>query len=192
MGPIARLLLLTTGMALLPVLFFLIAGLAAPAKITADHAVEINASTDRIWQLVTDWHAIGDGMERILPGIGRRTILGGSDPVPGSIIRYPLSDGRSWDQRVLDWEPCRRYVFQNTTTPELTNTDRIVMSFGLESLPDGRTRLSCHTEVTPDGFFNRAMAQLFGKTFGALGGYQQAILEAVRHRAESSHFPASN
>jgi len=183
MGIFGRLGILALGLLLIPPSIFVVAGLTAAERIRVEKDTLVQAPPDRVWGIVTDWQVLTRGMGKLMPGVGKRQVLGGSEPRPGVVLRYPLSDNRNWDQRVVDWQPGRAFVFRNEKGAAAGMPGDVTMGFYLE--PQGQaTRVRYLTEVRPQGFLNRAFAQVFGVWLGTLEGYESTVLETVKTTAE--------
>lgn len=183
---LGRAVTIAAGIMLIPPAVFLGAALTAPERFHSEESIEIEAPPEKVWAIVTDWQILGAGMNKMMPPVGKRQVLGGKDLGPGVVVRYPLGDGRSWDQRIVEWEPGKAYVFKNEQGSAAGLPGDVTMGFRLEPVPGGLTRVRYHTEVVPDGWVNRAFARIFGEMLGTLKGYEKAILEVVKEKAEKA------
>ncbi len=183
---LGRAILIAIGVMMVPPLIFLVAAVTAPERFVSEESVEIKAPPEKVWVIATDWHAMGNGMNKMMPTVGKRQVVGGKEIAPGALVRYSLGDGRNWDQRIVRWEPGRAYVFRNEKGSAAGMPGDVTMGFRLEPAPGGLTRLSYSTEVVPHGWVNRAFSRLFGEMLGTMKGYEKAILEVVKQKAEAS------
>lgn len=186
MSSLRRAIVIAGALMLVPPSVFLGAAITAPDRFKSEESIEIKAPPDKVWSVVTDWQTMGAGMNKMMPPVGKRQIVGGKELGPGAVVRYPLGDGRSWDQRIVEWEPGKAYAFKNEKGTAAGMPGDVTMSFRLEPLPGGATRVRYGTEVVPDGWVNRAFARLFGEMLGTLKGYEKAILEVVKEKAEKA------
>lgn len=184
MNFLQRGILIAVGVMLIPPAIFLGAAITAPEKFVSEESVEINAPPDKVWSVVTDWQSLGAGMNKMMPPVGKRQVLEGKAIGPGALVRYSLGDGRHWDQRIVEWEPGKAYVFRNEKGTSAGMPGDVTMGFRLEPVPGGATRLRYSMELRPDGWVNRAFARVFGEILGTMKGYEKAILEVVKEKAE--------
>ncbi len=185
-GVFARLIFIAAIIFSLPPLAFLFAGITAPEKFQMENQQEVLAPPDRVWAVITDWTVLAAGMHKLMPKVGKRQILGGTEPAPGRVVRYALDDGRNWDQRIIAWEPNRKYEFRNEKGVSAGMPGDVAMSFALEPTAAGFTTVRYRIEIHPDGFANRAITHVFGIWVGTLRGYQSALLDVVKETAEKS------
>jgi hypothetical protein len=181
----ARLLFIAAILFSIPPLCFLVAGLTAPERFHAEREAEILASPARVWAVVTDWELLAAGMDKMMPRIGKRRVLGGPEPAAGRVVRWPLGDGRDWDQRIVAWDSPVRYAFRNDKGVSAGMPGDVAMAFELAPTPGGFTRVRFTVDIEADGFFNRSITHIFGVWVGTLRGYQVALLDVAKSAAES-------
>lgn len=194
MSSLRRAALIAGGFLLVPPATFLIAAVTAPERFVSEESIEVKAPPEKVWSVVTDWQTLGAGMNKMMPPVGKRQLVidgkAASDsaaPIgPGTVLRFPLGDGRSWDQRIVEWQPGKAYVFKNEKGTAAGMPGDVTMAFRLEPVAGGATRVRYSTEVVPDGWVNRAFARIFGEMLGTLKGYEKAILEVVKEKAEKA------
>ncbi|MBM3271412.1 MAG: SRPBCC family protein [Candidatus Sericytochromatia bacterium] len=185
-GVFARLLFIAAIIFSLPPLAFLAAGVTAPAQFVVEREKEVLAPPGRVWQVVTDWTALAGGMNKMMPKVGNRKVLGGTEPAAGRVVRYPLEDGRDWDQRILAWDPPRKYEFRNDKGVSAGMPGDVTMHFDLAPAPGGFTKVRYRITVRPEGFVNRSLTHIFGIWLGTLRGYEDALLEVVKTKSEAT------
>ncbi|MBM3273891.1 MAG: SRPBCC family protein, partial [Candidatus Sericytochromatia bacterium] len=112
-NPFVRLLIVALLFGSIPAVVFLVAGLTAPEQIRSEHSTTVLAPPARVWNVVTNWETMGSGMHKMMPKVGKRKVMGAPEPEAGVVVRYPLADGRNWDQRIVTWEPQKGYSFRN-------------------------------------------------------------------------------